>query len=82
MSVAVFLFAGSYWALAEGNQTAAAEMQKAVGAIFFIGCLLAWYLLVANLLEVLEFGISLPVGDLSKSCIDDGEGHVRYWAQG
>lgn len=68
VSVAIFLFAGSYWALADGNKQAAADMQKAVGAIFFTGCLLAWYLLIANLLEVLEFGLSLPVGDLSKSC--------------
>lgn len=66
VSVAMFLFAGSYWALAEGKAQAAADMQKAVGGIFMAGCLLAWYLLVANLLEVLEFGISLPIGDLSK----------------
>lgn len=38
---------------------------QATGAIFFFCCVLAWYLLVANLLEVLEFGYSLPVGDLS-----------------
>lgn len=38
---------------------------KVVGAMVFFCCLCAWYLLIANLLEVFEFGVSLPVGDLS-----------------
>ncbi|KAK4501461.1 hypothetical protein PRZ48_007270 [Zasmidium cellare] len=66
VSVAIFVFAGSFWVLAQGNADAAARMQVFVGATFFFCCVLAWYLLIANLLEVLEFGISLPVGDLSE----------------
>lgn len=65
VTVAMFLFAASYWVLADGNIKAADEMQEVVGAMFFVCCVLSWYLLVANLLEVLEFGFSLPIGNLS-----------------
>ncbi|KAH9845286.1 transcriptional activator of ethanol catabolism AlcS [Teratosphaeria destructans] len=65
-TTAVLTLAGSYWAIAEGNTGAAARMQKAVGAILLVCCVAGWYLLVAALLEVLEFGYALPVGDLSE----------------
>ncbi|SMR59539.1 unnamed protein product [Zymoseptoria tritici ST99CH_3D1] len=64
-TAAISLLAGSYWALALEAAHTAAEMQRTTGVILFTCCVLAWYLLVANLLEVLEFGWELPVGDLS-----------------
>ncbi|KAF2170804.1 hypothetical protein M409DRAFT_63862 [Zasmidium cellare ATCC 36951] len=66
VSIALFIFAGSFFAMAHGHSEAAAKMQFFVGGTFFSCCVMAWYLLIANLLEVLEFGVSLPVGDLSR----------------
>ena len=65
VTIALFIFAASFFALANGHAETAAKMQFFVGGTFFSCCVMAWYLLIANLLEVLEFGVSLPVGDLS-----------------
>jgi succinate-acetate transporter protein len=76
--VAIFLLAASYWSSGVGAMDTAHELQKASGGMLFICCVLAWYLLVANLLEVLEFGWSLPVGDLSgKMGRQMGKGEYR-----
>lgn len=79
VTVAIFIFAASYWALADGHTDVAIEMQKVVGAMFFVCCICGWYLLVANLLEVLEFGFSLPIGNLSDKLGRVGKGKMPIY---
>lgn len=40
--------------------------QKAGGAFAFVTCIFGWYILIAIILEIVDFPLSLPVGDLSR----------------
>ncbi|KAE9366310.1 gpr1-like plasma membrane protein [Stipitochalara longipes BDJ] len=65
LDIALFLLTGAYWVLAEGNTSRGARMEMAAGACVFIFCIFGFYLLLAQLLQALDFAFSLPVGDLS-----------------
>ncbi|KAL3476643.1 GPR1/FUN34/yaaH family-domain-containing protein [Aspergillus californicus] len=59
------LFAGTYWQLANGATELAQRLQLAGGAFNFALCFPVWYILLTQLLEAVDFPISLPVGDFS-----------------
>jgi hypothetical protein len=65
LDIALFLLAGSYWKGAVGAAVAAGKLQIASGAFVFIFCIFAWYLLLAQLLQSMDFPFALPVFDLS-----------------
>lgn len=63
------LLAGGFWLQAEnytGNASDAADVFEGSGAIFFVSCLGVIYLLLAVLLEAVDFPFRLPVFPLSK----------------
>lgn len=66
LDIALFLLVGFYWKLAVGDIAAANSLQYAAGALTFTFCAFGWYLLIAILLQTLEFPFSLPVFDLSQ----------------
>jgi len=65
LDIALWLLVGTYWRLAEGDTYVAGKLQYAAGAFTFTFCIFGWYLLIAILLQTLEFPFSLPVIDLS-----------------
>jgi len=65
LDLALLLLASSYWKAAAGAAVTAHKLQIAAGAFVFVFCIFAWYLLLAQLLQSLDFRFSLPVFDLS-----------------
>ena len=63
--VAFGSLAGTYFHLALGNVALAGKLQICGGAFVFILSMEIWYLLFAQMLESVDFPLSLPVGDLS-----------------
>ncbi|KAJ5562139.1 hypothetical protein N7535_003407 [Penicillium sp. DV-2018c] len=59
------LFAGTYFQTALGNLVLAAKLQKAAGAFNFALCIPVLHIFIAQILDAVDFPISLPVGDLS-----------------
>ncbi|OGE47747.1 hypothetical protein PENARI_c037G10157 [Penicillium arizonense] len=59
------LFAGTYFQLALGNLEQAAKLQKTAGATNFALCIPILYIFIAQILDAVDFPITLPVGDLS-----------------
>ncbi|KAJ5036952.1 hypothetical protein NUH16_004833 [Penicillium rubens] len=59
------LFAGTYFQTALGNLVLAAKLQKAAGAFNFALCIPIWHIFIAQILDAVDFPITLPVGDLS-----------------
>lgn len=59
------LTAGVYFQTALGNALLAAKLQKAAGAFNFALCLPIWHIFIAQILDAVDFPITLPVGDLS-----------------
>jgi len=57
--------AGAFWNLALGNVHAGERLTIAAGAFTWALTMMVWYLLAVQLLEAVDFPISLPVGDLS-----------------
>lgn len=54
------------WTLSQGNLVAAGRMLVATGASFFVACVSGWYLLLAQMIAIMELPIpDLPVFDLS-----------------
>ncbi|KAL6242948.1 hypothetical protein RBB50_010048 [Rhinocladiella similis] len=65
----VFSFAcgaGAFWNLALGNVHAGEKLTVAAGAFTFALTAMVWYVLAVQLLEAVDFPITLPVGDLSR----------------
>ncbi|KAK4935550.1 hypothetical protein LTR10_023413 [Elasticomyces elasticus] len=65
----IFAFAcaaGAFWNLALGNVHAGERLTVAAGAFTFALTMMVWYLLIVQLLESVDFPITLPVGDLSQ----------------
>ncbi|KAH9215256.1 GPR1/FUN34/yaaH family-domain-containing protein [Leptodontidium sp. 2 PMI_412] len=65
LDIALFLLAGAYWELAEGNTARGAKLEEAAGAFVFAFCIFGFYLLFVQLIASLDFPFSLPVWDLS-----------------
>ncbi|KAJ5610851.1 hypothetical protein N7510_007570 [Penicillium lagena] len=63
--IAFALYAGMYFQIALGNAAQAATLQQYAGGFNFALCLPIWHIFVAQILEAVDFPISLPVGDLS-----------------
>ena len=65
----VFAFgtsAGAVWNVTLGNEALAERLLVTSGAFTFALTMLVWYLLLVQLLESVDFPITLPVGDLSQ----------------
>ncbi|KAH8700419.1 hypothetical protein BGW36DRAFT_446955 [Talaromyces proteolyticus] len=65
LSIAAALFSGVYFQLALGNAILASKLQTASGAFIFALCFPIWWIFIAQILETVDFPVSLPVGDLS-----------------
>ncbi|PGG95550.1 hypothetical protein AJ79_09992 [Helicocarpus griseus UAMH5409] len=66
MLVAAFgCVSGSYFQLALGNSEFGHHLQFSGGALVFALVLIVWYIMIAQILDSVDFPISLPVGDLS-----------------
>ncbi|EAW15000.1 putative plasma membrane ammonium transporter (Ato3) [Aspergillus clavatus NRRL 1] len=63
--IAFGLLAGTHFALSYGNVTLAEKVQMAAGAFSFALCIPVWWIFMTQILEAVDFPISLPVGDLS-----------------
>jgi uncharacterized protein len=63
--IAFSTLAGTYFHLALGNAALAGRLQICGGAFTFALSMCIWYLLAAQMLEAVDFPLSLPVGDLS-----------------
>ncbi|KAL5333142.1 hypothetical protein BJX70DRAFT_406482 [Aspergillus crustosus] len=59
------LIAGSYFQLANGAAELAARLLVVAGAFNFALCMPIWHIFLVQMLEAVDFPISLPVGDLS-----------------
>ncbi|KAF9894799.1 hypothetical protein FE257_004420 [Aspergillus nanangensis] len=58
-------FAGSFFQLALGEAALAARLQLVGGAFNFALCFPIWHIFIAQILESVDFPITIPVGDLS-----------------
>jgi len=58
--------AGAFFKLALGDAAAGGKLVIAAGAFTFALTMMIWYVLLVQLLEAVDFPISLPVGDLSQ----------------
>jgi uncharacterized protein len=63
--IAFSTLAGTYFHLALGNVALAGRLQICGGAFTFALCMCIWYLLAVQMLEAVDFPLSLPIGDLS-----------------
>ncbi|KAL2851253.1 hypothetical protein BJX68DRAFT_266160 [Aspergillus pseudodeflectus] len=59
------LVSGAYFQLALGAVAPAGHLQYAAGAFNFTLCLVVWYMFWVEILDSVDFPITLPVGDLS-----------------
>ncbi|CAH0001999.1 unnamed protein product [Clonostachys byssicola] len=68
LMLAFFFLTGGYMALASdftGNADKAGKLIIGGGACAFVCAMTGWYLLTAQMLDVVDFPFGLPVGDLS-----------------
>ncbi|KAH6677637.1 hypothetical protein B0J14DRAFT_690144 [Halenospora varia] len=63
--VALGLLAAGHWQTAAHELELAEKINMAAGAVAFVAAIAGWYLLLSQLLEVLDFPFQIPVGDLS-----------------
>ncbi|KAH8804919.1 GPR1/FUN34/yaaH family-domain-containing protein [Xylogone sp. PMI_703] len=73
LTIGLGLLVGEFFwksvAYANKDQNALAVVNKleiAAGAVLFVTCLAVWYEFLAIMLEIVEFPLRLPLGDLSK----------------
>ncbi|POS70635.1 hypothetical protein DHEL01_v210971 [Diaporthe helianthi] len=66
VTVAVFVLAGAYFKVSQGNFDDALRLQKAGGALIFVVALLGWYACFIIMAAEMRVPISLPMGDLSR----------------
>ncbi|KAF7163920.1 hypothetical protein CNMCM6106_000692 [Aspergillus hiratsukae] len=59
------LFAGASFSVSVGNLLLAEKLQLVGGAFNFALCIPIWWIFITQILEAVDFPISLPVGDLS-----------------
>ncbi|KAL4875698.1 GPR1/FUN34/yaaH family-domain-containing protein [Aspergillus karnatakaensis] len=59
------LIAGSYFQLANGAEELAHRLLTVAGAFNFALCVPIWHIFLVQILEAVDFPVSLPVGDLS-----------------
>ncbi|KAL4922070.1 GPR1/FUN34/yaaH family-domain-containing protein [Aspergillus aurantiobrunneus] len=59
------LIAGSFFQMANGATELAHKLQVAAGAFNFALCFPVWHIFLTQILEAVDFPISVPVGDLS-----------------
>ncbi|KAJ5388672.1 hypothetical protein N7509_011213 [Penicillium cosmopolitanum] len=59
------LTAATFFQVALGNAENAAKLQLAAGAFNFALCIPIWHIFIAQILDAVDFPITLPVGDLS-----------------
>lgn len=81
----IFAFAtgaGAFWNLAEGNDAMGAKLSVASGALTFALTAMVWYLLFIQLLEAVDFPLTLPVGDLSQRIKGKNEKLAEQRARG
>jgi succinate-acetate transporter protein len=65
---ALAMLTAAFWYQAAdltGNESKVETLFTAAGAFLFVTCMAGWYLLLAILLDTVDFPLSLPVGDLS-----------------
>ncbi|KAK6362282.1 hypothetical protein TWF730_005978 [Orbilia blumenaviensis] len=60
------LLVATYFSVANGKASLAGNLQIAAGACALLTCVPGWYILLAQMLEAIDFPIQLPVGDLSQ----------------
>ncbi|KAL4862133.1 hypothetical protein BDV12DRAFT_203351 [Aspergillus spectabilis] len=60
------LIGGSYFQLANGAEELAERLLVVAGAFNFALCIPIWHIFLVQILEAVDFPISLPVGDLSR----------------
>ncbi|KAJ5145469.1 uncharacterized protein N7515_000033 [Penicillium bovifimosum] len=65
LTITFALFAGTFFQTALGNLALAARLQKAAGAFNLALCFPIWHIFIAQVLDAVDFPISLPVGNLS-----------------
>lgn len=58
------LLAASFWQVFSAPSVAS-SCQKAAGALAFVVSLLGWYILTSIMLALVDWPLSLPIGDLS-----------------
>lgn len=71
------LFVAIYFSAANGNGALAAKLQTAAGATALLTCVPGWYILLAQMLESIDFPVQLPVGDLSQFIVSGSERRSR-----
>ncbi|CAI7667347.1 unnamed protein product [Penicillium pancosmium] len=59
------LTAATFFQVALGNAENAAKLQLAAGAFNFALCVPIWHIFIVQILDAVDFPITLPVGDLS-----------------
>ncbi|KAK3186652.1 hypothetical protein K4F52_004693 [Lecanicillium sp. MT-2017a] len=65
-AVGFTLLASAFWSLAEGSLSIGEKLMVGAGASWFVTAVLGWYLLLTQVMAVMEYPINLPVGDLSQ----------------
>lgn len=71
------LLVATYFTAAHGNGDLASKLQIAAGAFALLTVVPGWYILVAQLLEAIDFPVQLPVGDLSQFIVSGSERRAR-----
>jgi len=77
LDITFCLLTGVYFNLASGNPQMATSLLRASGTVAMLSCNAGWYILVALLLESLDFPVKLPMGDLSKFITSASEIRAR-----
>ncbi|GFG18160.1 protein alcS [Aspergillus udagawae] len=65
LNITFGLFAGAFFSISVGNLHLAEKLQITGGAFNFALCIPIWWIFITQILEAVDFPISLPVGDLS-----------------
>ncbi|KAK6521817.1 hypothetical protein TWF506_002021 [Arthrobotrys conoides] len=71
------LLVSVYFYVAKGNAKMAGDLQIAAGACALLTCVPGWYILIAQMLESVDFPFQLPVGDLSQFITSGSESRSR-----
>ncbi|EAW24524.1 putative plasma membrane ammonium transporter (Ato3) [Aspergillus fischeri NRRL 181] len=65
LEITLGLFAGAFFSISAGNLHLAEKLQVVGGAFNFALCIPIWWIFITQILEAVDFPVSLPVGDLS-----------------
>jgi len=65
VTVGVWVLAGAYFKVSQGDFSTAGNLQKGGAALLFVVGLLGWYMTVVIMSAEMRMGFNLPVGDLS-----------------